>query len=371
MFRLCISIVIIFATIQMHFNNKLVNKNTLYIVCVVCGLCCIIYFVCFRRMTYQLYLQKVDDKNERLLLRATVLNKHVLFMVDTGHAGPPVLNRKYLAVQDANINDIVEDYENTMRKLQSITEYDEYMAMNQLVSTHGCLQYTSGCTMKLAGIGSVEERRGDLLLCPRLQIKTTLGLYDSSKKLETGQVFITHSSKESVHILTSDFLLHNSPCIISHENQTLHLNVHVLELVFLKKSFQTIPYDFNGGAFVITMLVENEPFRLTVDTGTPGPISIGENAVHKIKGFSYQNSKGVLKQQGVNDSIIHSNVLQLNVHFCDSDYNVPCFINNVSPPDVDGYVGLGFLRAFDILIDTHGIGFSKNKLNFTPIESYI
>jgi hypothetical protein len=46
------------------------------------------------------------------------------------------------------------------------------------------------------------------------------------------------------------------------------------------------------------------------------------------------------------------------------------FVNNMPTDHVDGYVGLGFLRAFDLLINVNEIGFRRNKLKMKTLDNY-
>jgi len=322
--------------------------------------------------TYKLHLLDIDSINEVLVLKTKLSDDHVLFMLDTGYAGPPVLSKSYISVQKNNTTNIVEEYKDVMHKMESVTKDEEHRAVNDYIINNGCLPYTSGCTMKLMGIGSVEEKQADMLMCPMLQMQTNLGIYTSPKKLTKthADVFVTNSLKASLHILTCDFLLHNSPCLISHENQTLNLSMNLTQYVLQKQNFHMFDAKFSGGSFVMTIFVENEPLKFTVDTGAPGPINIGSSAARKIKKCFAQHGRKTLKQQGVNGEIVCSELVELQVRFCNRDYKLPCFINNLPTDHVDGYVGLGFLRAFDILMSTDEIGFLKNSLEFKSIHDY-
>lgn len=368
MFYFELMFAIVFSVLYVYASDERLKKA-----CVIGGVCCLLYvFVRARCNTYKLHLLNVDGINEVLVLKTKLSNDNVLFMLDTGYAGPPVLSRSYIAIKNRNTKSIVEEYKDVMNKMESVSEDEEHRAVNDYIVNNGCLPYTSGCTMKLMGIGSVEEKQADMLMCPMLQIQTNLGVYTSPKKSTKthADVFVTNSLKASLHILTCDFLLHNSPCLISHENQTLNLSMSLPQYILHKQSFHMFSAKFSGGSFVMTIFIENEPLRFTVDTGAPGPINIGASSAKKLKKCRAPHGRKVLKQQGVNGEVVCSELVELQVNFCNQDFKVPCFINNLPTDHVDGYVGLGFLRAFDILISVDEIGFSKNNLSFKTIEDY-
>ena len=77
-----------------------------------------------------------------------------------------------------------------------------------------------------------------------------------------------------------------------------------------------------------------------------------------------------MKQHGVNGEKVCSEIVESDIEFCDKKMKVPIFMNDSKIESVDGYIGLGFLRAFDILISSHGIGFHKNKNNFHNIDYF-
>jgi len=351
-----------------YSKNEVVKK-----ICVGGAACCLIFAVLrVKCNTYKLHLLNIDGVNEVLVLKTKLSDDNVLFMLDTGYAGPPVLSRSYISIPKSEKKNIVDEYKDVMHKMEFITEDQEHKAVNSYILNNGCLPYTSGCTMRLMGIGSVEEKQADMLMCPMLQMQTNLGVYTSPKKSTKAHadVFVTNSLKASLHILTCDFLLHNSPCLISHENQTLNLSMNLTQYMMQKPNFYMFAAKFSGGSFVMTIDIENQPLHFTVDTGAPGPINIGSRAAEKIKKCSAKNGRKILQQQGVNGEVVCSEIVELQISFCNNNYTVPCFINNLPTDHLDGYVGLGFLRAFDILISTDEIGFSKNNLEFRSIEEY-
>ena len=124
-----------------------------------------------------------------------------------------------------------------------------------------------------------------------------------------------------------------------------------------------------GGAFVIPIQIGDEVIYCTLDTGAPGPISIGKQSIHKIKKCKRPSNKKV-QQGGVNGEQICSDILYSSANVCGIEFpEVGIFANDMNVDGVDGYVGLGLLRALDILILSDRIGFRRSgkspNLNFS------
>lgn len=114
----------------------------------------------------------------------------------------------------------------------------------------------------------------------------------------------------------------------------------------------------------------NEVLQLTMDTGAPGPISIGSNALNKIQKCSVNDTRKRLNQGGVNGEVICSDVVESVVEFAGQAMTVPIFMNNLPTENVDGYCGLGFLRGFDMLITPTEIGFRRNSLKLKTFYDF-
>ena len=122
--------------------------------------------------TYKLNILNPDGLNEAIIIETKLGYKSFLFLIDTGYAGPPVLSRNYLAVRDNDLLNLKDRYNDIMQQMNNVQEDDEHRALNEYINKCGCLPYTSGCTMKLMGIGSTMEQQADMLMCPMLRIKT-------------------------------------------------------------------------------------------------------------------------------------------------------------------------------------------------------
>tara|TARA_B100000945_G_C20402163_1_gene607951 strand:- start:285 stop:1451 length:1167 start_codon:yes stop_codon:yes gene_type:complete len=332
----------------------------------------LILFVRQKNNVLKLHRINTDGINEVLILETNLNNIYSLFLLDTGYAGPPVLSRSYLAVnKNKYFSNIAHTYNYLLQNMSTVTEDDEHKAINNYINKSGCLPFTSGCTMRLMGIGSVQEQQADMLMCPMLKIKNELGIMSSPKKATQtyADVFVTNSLKSSIHIMTCDFLMHHSPCLIEIEHQKLQLSIPTANYLLMYQHFDRYPAKFSGGSFMIEIKINDIGFKLTVDTGSPGPIAIGSNASKKIKKCVAHKRK-TLKQKGVNGEVVCSDIVEVDVEFGKKTYKAPIFINNLPTDFVDGYVGLGFLRGFDILISGQEIGFRRNNLHFHTFEHY-
>lgn len=325
----------------------------------------------------RLYLLNVDGINESLYVDTFLAGQNAIFMLDTGYAGPPVLSSSYLALNANILPDMSFENKvmNIKRRLsEGVSEDEQFRAINRLLSNDECVAYTSGCTMKLMSIGATMEQQADMLMCNMLKLRNTNGFYVAPKwkKKSNADVFVTHSLPNSVHILTCDFLMHSTPCIISFQNLTLKMNMSISETSMAISFFTRLPFEMSGGAFVVPIWVGGVQMRCTVDTGAPGPISLGLNAIQRMKTCKYDSSgRHSLRQTGVNGESICSEIISAKVVFCGHEFEFfPIMINNKDVDQVDGYVGLGFLRGFDILILENSIGFYRNMMQVRSFSDY-
>lgn len=353
--------IIAFTTICIIFN--LSKQKNIEIICLsLLVVLILVHIIKKRGHTFKLHILDTDGMNEVLIMDTMIGSRSFLFLLDTGYAGPPVLSRSYLSIQDPVHLSLKDRYNKIIESLHNVTDIDEHEGINSYINNGQCFPYTSGCTMKLMGIGSVQEQQADMLMCPMLRIKNSRGGFQSPKSMTNthADVFVTNKLKHSIHILTCDFLLHHSPCLISISTQTLSLNLNISDYMKNYMLYKWIPASFSGGSFVVPFILEDgQSLNCTVDTGAPGPICLGSNAIKKIR--SCQNTQKKLQQQGVNGEIICSEIIDVDVTFAGSKYNTTVFVNDMPTDQTDGYVGMGFLRAFDIFITHHEIGFRKNN----------
>ena len=352
------------------------NNQTIQCACVLL----IVGMLCFSMIRYQsnsfrLHLISSDMVNESLVLDCKLAGRPMLFLIDTGYAGPPVLSASYLSVGEKAKSGGSRDsrFKRATASMEdSLTVDDQNRAIDNFIRRSQCFSYTSGCTMRLMGIGATQEQQADMLMCEMLQIRTTAGFFATPKNNTSNakaDVFVTNPLPSSIHILTCDFLLHSQPAYLNISGEELHLNMGTNEELFLRPKMTMHPMIQSGGSFVVTMTVGGVEMRCTVDTGAPGPICLGMEAARRIKKCS--SNKRVLKQLGVNGEEVCSEIVVASVFFGGLTYDqTPVFINNATVEQVDGYVGMGFLRAFNILITDSGIGFAANGMPMTKVETY-
>ena len=305
----------------------------------------------------------VHENQESIVLLAKFNNREQMFLIDTGYAGPPVLSMSYLTTRDNFSASMSNRYSNVMRQMNTkISQNKINKYLNEFVNTSKCTSYTSGCTMKLMSIGDVQEQQAHMFLCDSIQMKTLDGKYHEFRKSD---VLVTHSLQGSIHILTCDYLTQMAPCMICMAKEELHLKMTTNTAFRERLSFTRHPFRLNGGAFVVQFNISGKNFNLTVDTGSPGPICLTKNAGNSLP------QKHIVKkhiiQEGVNGERVCSNLIICDVVFSNHTWR-DCQImhNHHNLKGVDGYVGMAFLRAYDMMIETNSIGF---RLSGLPIES--
>lgn len=323
---------------------------------------------------FRMHLLAADDINECLVMEGLVAGKSCLLMIDTGYAGPPVLSMSYLSLDDED-DDVKVRYTRIMKRLRKgVSAEDQNRGVDEFIRRSGCMAYTSGCTMRLMGIGSTQEQQADMLMCDMLQLRTASGSYGSPKRATSNahaDVFVTNPLPSSVHIITCDFLLHSSPSLLEISSNTLRLNMSVQEEVVCKAGMTMLPMVLSGGSFVVDLILGGVSFKCTVDTGSPGPICLSSRAAARLTRCNQNREGRVLRQSGVNGEDICSEIVSASLEFCHKTFqDVPIFANDMNTDQVDGYVGLAVLRAFDILITPAGIGFRPNRHEMLTVDAF-
>jgi hypothetical protein len=306
-----------------------------------------------------------DRVNEALILETILCEKPAIFQLDTGYAGAPVISKSYLASQQHTVaRDACQRYESAIKASRRVSNDDIQRAITRLLKSGLCRSFTSGCTMRLMGIGSTNEMQSDMLLCQGLAIKDEYGEYQRMCGTVDADVFVTHSLKGGVHILTCDYLLHRSPSVLCPADEKLWLGLSHEERSAMEPSFKFHDAFFVGGSFAIMMTVGGVPLRVVVDTGATAPLSISKSSSSRIKQCSVP-SDGMfnITQIGVNGERICSSSISVNVKIGSVELgNVIALVNNENVEGADAYAGLGMLRALDIWIEPHRIGIRRNRL---------
>ena len=298
--------------------------------------------------------------NEALVVEGIVAGARALFMIDTAYAGAPVLSTSYLAVQSTcgggafAASSTSERYARCVRALRhEVSEPQRHAAVDALLRGGRCRAYTSGCTMRLMGIGETTEAQADMLLCPALRPQDGYA----------SDVLVTHPLRGSVHILTCDYLLHRAPCVLRPGAGVLHVRLSLLAQLALRPTFHFVPVRFVGGAFCVVLEVGGTPLHVVVDTGAAAALSLGKGAAAKLKACTRPAPARRATQSGVHGERVCSDVLTARVRLGALDLgDVEVFANATEVEGADGYAGLGLLRALDLWLEPHTLGARRSGL---------
>jgi hypothetical protein len=307
--------------------------------------------------------------NEALVVGA---DDGALYMIDTAYAGAPVLSTSYLSVQrrcGAGLSAVGARYAACVAALRSeVGEDARHAAVRRLLEEGRCRAYTSGCTMRLMGIGATSEAQADMLLCPGLRFRG-----GSRREAVDADIFVTNPLPGSVHILTTDYLLHRAPCVIRPGAAKLHLRVPPVWQSVMRPSFAFFPAVLVGGAFAIPMTVGGAALQIVVDTGAAAPLSLGSDAIARVKLCALTGRRAT--QSGVHGERVCSDILRAAVRIGDEPVDgldlgqVEVFAMEQPVAGADGYVGIGLLRAFDIWLQPDAIGFRPSGLSPRGVEA--
>lgn len=313
------------------------------------------------RSTRRMYLVSDASGNEALVVNTIFAGTPGLFLVDTAYAGAPVLSTSYLAAHAHERTGSVQDrYRAVVDALRSsVDDASRFAALNDLLTRRVCRSFTSGCTMRLMGIGATQEAQADMLLCPALVI-------DPPRAPEMingvqGDIFVTHPLPHSVHILTCDYLLHHSPAILLPAAQELRL--HAMADPLLLQSFEYHTARFVGGAFVVPFYVAGAQLQIVIDTGAAAALSLGRSVRSRLTSAVQPTPPRHATQGGVHGERVCCDVLEASVQV--GSLKVPkveVFINAQEVEGADGYAGIGLLRAFDLWLEPNRIGFRFSGL---------
>jgi len=301
------------------------------------------------------HLLAPDGKNESLVLRGKVGSYAGLWQLDTGYAGPPVLSTSYLATQRPTMptTSVAAEYAAARTAMgdTAVTTEARLAAVDAFVRATGAFSYTSGCTMNLAGISGVVTQQADMMVCPPL----ALGGQASPKEWAAvrADVFVTNPLPNSVHILTIDYLLSVAPVCLELGRGALRTRVPVASMAILAPTFSApAPLELSGGAPVVRLAVGGVAFRCTLDTGSPTGVALGKEASRALT--AVEGARPLARhvvQTGVNGERLCGALVSAPVSFLGFVVDdAPVLCNDVDTEGVDGYVGMAFLRGFDLLL---------------------
>lgn len=301
-----------------------------------------------------------DSWNNEALVMAVTLSDGTrsLFQVDTAYAGPPVLSTSYLSLSHRRQNwrTMQEWYRAVLRDLKdNVSEDGRRRGLRSFVDRARCRSYTSGCTMRLMGIGATSEARADMLLCPALL----------SSEGSVGDVMVTNPLSGSPHILTTDYLVHRHPCVLCPSAQRLYIRLAWWRARKMRASFEfhNSP-QLVGGAFSVVMTIGGTDLQIVIDTGAAAALSLSPDAISKLNTCKGLDTPQKAMQTGVNGERICSDILSARVRIGKTIAfdDVQVFANSEDIKGADGYAGMGLLRALDVWLSPHEIGFRRSGL---------
>ena len=302
--------------------------------------------------THRIGLVSDAHGNEALVVAAYVDGTSTLFLIDTAYAGAPVLSTSLLGAfrpLETTTSSLESRYRSALAASRSATDTQRATAVRKLLRSGRCRAFTSGCTMRLMGIGETTETQADMLLCPSIALD---GHIDAALDAD---VLVTNPLQGSPHILTIDFLLHRHPVVLCPREQTLRTRLSHTEMASLAPTFHFFPARFVGGAPTLPVRVGDVMLHVVMDTGAAAPLSLGAHAAERVRTCTSAQMRAM--QVGVHGERICSDVLQAEVRVGTLDLGtVAVHANTQDVQGADGYMGMGVLRALTLCLEPHRIG---------------
>ena len=345
---------------------------------VICFLVVTTYLILIARRNehdeFDMRLVRVDD-NESLVMEASFESGNEFFVVDTGYAGPLVLSETYLSRElqhDDPWSQLKHRYEKaTHQSNRMVTTKDRKASLGRFVSKNAMMAYSTGCRMKLAGVTGIVEHRSNMITGAAVRFrcaKTRVARTPMHKTNHDSDLFVTHPLPGSTHLLTSDYLRDASPCLLNISDSKLQMRMSTTRTAAEKGRMMMQPTKIRSGAFVITVLLNNTPFDVVLDTGSSGTFSIGSNHVSRLQTCVREHR--TVRQNGVSGNVC-ADIVRCDLAMNGIDFGeVSVFLNDGEFNIAHGYVGLGVLRGFDILISDTEIGLRRNELPLRDSSSY-
>ena len=319
----------------------------------------------------ELRMHEVKGSNPCLVVRARLGAHETVFCVDTGFAGPCLLSLPCLAherTHPAAGADVAEWCDATQRALArsgGASQAEQEAALQRFLRTTRSSDFTSGCTMRLASIGATKEQTSEILLAPPLALETKDNTWSAPRACSGQPVaeLLTSTPMATLHLLTCDWLAQNSPALLLPADGALRTNLSADEFAVERRTLRSLSRTLSGGAFVATVRVEGVGLRVTVDTGAACYLSIGKQAASKLAACKATNKS--MQQLGVNGERVCSTQVLASVELAgELARDVPVLVNDMNLDGEDGYVGICFLRHFDLCVTPRELFARRNALPF-------
>ena len=319
----------------------------------------------FAEKSRHIYLVSDESGNESLVLDASLAGRRALFMLDTAYAGAPVVSETYAAVQSrCSWGDVRSRYRRCMRLATRTVDNNarNVSVDREMLRNIGCRAFTSGCTMRLMGIGETVENQADMLLCPSIR-------FDGRRDVDVidADIVVTNPLPGSPHILTMDYLLHRSPCVVLPRAEKIYFRLPISMASVMRPTFEFHAVRLVGGAFSVDFVVGGARMNLVIDTGASTTVSLSSTSLHKLQTCA-RASKSVV-QVGVNGERVCSNIVATRVRLGRIDMGSVEVLANTTPVQgSDGYVGMGVLRSLDMWFEHGYMGVRRSGLAVRTIE---
>ena len=296
-----------------------------------------------------------DSKTSTLLLDTRIRTLRTIFLIDTGYAGPCVLNTHFMARKTVDEDEDVVQALDGVRGKRLATQ--EYAALQQFMALTASSDFTSGCRMQLTGISTSTHKHSDLVLTHPLSFRTTEGDYSCPKSaLPAADILVTNSVVDTPHILTMDYIRHHAPCMI--ETQRKRVTWCMSTFAFAAAvSFTHVSRHLSGGVFLIPVNIGGVVAKCVLDTGSEMCVTLSPHVGHAIRCTGAWKS---ISQSGIQEQRACSAVVEAAVEVAGSVFE-PCLVGiNTIESHVDGFVGMGLLRCFDLLITRNDVWLRRN-----------
>lgn len=299
--------------------------------------------------------------SEAIVIEGRLGNVPMPFLVDTAYAGAPVISLSYLALREREASvrwrsgtSNRDTWRETTRLLsgQTFTETELNAALERLLHARWCRAFTAGCSMRLVGIGQARTSHADMLLCPSI----AFGGEERGCGVDA-DVLVTHALQHNVNILTIDYLLHRAPALIEPRRESLTFHATV------PRGFHRFDADLVGGAFRIPVTINGLQLIMFVDTGAAASVSLGRAAALRVTGGRCEDGPRRVTQVGVHSEEVCSDVVRTTVTLAGTEMQVDTLLNAQEVEDADGYLGLGYLRCFDMLFTYDALSLRSNGLS--------
>lgn len=276
------------------------------------------------------------------------------WVIDTGFAGPPVLSLPWVVRGRGRSPERCEaDYLATADGLARSPPSTRACrgALDRFKAECNASSFTAGCTTTLMGIGASSVSNSDMILAPPLELLAPSGVFLSGRSCAgaPNADVLSTTQMQTASLITCDWLRQNGPCLIAPRAGELHVGLGGEELLAARASSEGFASELSGGAFVARVAVGGRSFRLTVDTGSALTVSLGADASRELRSCESSRPQHI-QQQGVNGERVCSSVVWSTAAVAGHTLETPVFLNDHDAEQVDGYIGLGILQCFDMLV---------------------